>query len=102
MLVHATNKSFENEINDKLVLVDFFATWCGPCKMIAPILEQIAAENSDVKIVKLDVDENQDVASKYNIASIPTLMIFKNGHVVSEKLGFMPKELLLKWIDENK
>lgn len=101
-IVHANSQNFDALIADGLVLVDFFAVWCGPCKMIAPILEEIATNHNDFKIIKLDVDENQDIAMRYKVMSIPTLIIFKNGHPVSQKLGFMPKELLLKWVDENK
>ncbi len=101
-LVHGTNESFDALINENYVLVDFFANWCGPCKMIAPVLEDIANTRSDIKIVKIDVDEYQELAMKYGVMSIPTLVLFKKGKQVSQRLGFMPKELLNKWIDENK
>ena len=102
MLVYGNNKSFEAQTSNGLVLVDFFANWCGPCKMIGPVLEEMAKERDDFNIVKVDVDENQELAMKYQVMSIPTLILFKDGKPVSQKLGFMPKELLLKWIDENK
>lgn len=101
-LVYETNKGFDSSISNGLVLVDFFATWCGPCKMIGPVLEQISNERADLKIVKVDVDQNQDLAMRYGVMSIPTLILFKDGKPVAQQLGFMPKELLLKWIDNNK
>ena len=81
------------------VVVDFWAEWCGPCKMIAPALEEIAGTMGDkVKIVKLNVDENPATASKYGIMSIPTLMIFKNGELASRQVGAAPKQKLEQWI----
>ena len=81
------------------VVVDFWAEWCGPCRMIAPALEEIAsALGEKVKIVKLNVDENPAVASKYGIMSIPTLMIFKNGELASRQVGAAPKQKLEQWI----
>jgi thioredoxin 1 len=82
------------------VVVDFWAEWCGPCKMIAPALEEIAsgALASKMKIVKLNVDENPQTAAKYNVMSIPTLMVFKNGELASRQVGAAPKSQLEKWI----
>ncbi|MCI8620349.1 MAG: thioredoxin [Clostridia bacterium] len=80
---------------DKLVLVDFFATWCGPCKMLAPIVSEISSEYADgMKVYKINVDENQQLAIKYGIVSIPTLVFFKNGEVVSTNVGFCSKSEL--------
>ena len=94
-------EKFNDIINsENLTLVDFFATWCGPCKMLAPILEEVQEELSDVKIVKVNVDENPDIANKYGIASIPTIKIFKAGADVNTKVGFMPKEMLKESIEE--
>ncbi len=102
MLKHINQNEFQSEVLDNkgVVVVDFFATWCGPCKMLAPILEELQEELSDVKIVKIDVDENPELANKYGIASIPTLKIFKDGNDVDTKVGFMPKEMLKESIEE--
>ena len=80
------------------VVVDFWAEWCGPCRMIAPALEEIAGANDKVKIVKLNVDENPRTAEKYGIMSIPTLMLFKNGELASRQVGAAPKQKLEQWI----
>ncbi|GAA5416282.1 thioredoxin [Paraliobacillus ryukyuensis] len=101
-IVKATDQTFTNETSEGLVLADFWATWCGPCKMIAPVLEEINGEMSDkVKIVKLDVDDNQETAGKFGVMSIPTLLLFKDGEVVDQVVGYQPKEALVELINKH-
>ncbi len=95
-----TTNEFENEVlnSNETVLVDFFATWCGPCKMLAPVLEQFEKEHEDIKIVKIDVDEETPLAIKYGVMSIPTLILFKNGENVAQTLGYQTKEQLENFV----
>jgi thioredoxin 1 len=96
-----TDASFKADVLDSAtpVVVDFWAEWCGPCRMIAPALEEIATELGDkVKVVKLNIDENPNVANKLGIRSIPTLIVFKNGQAAAQKVGAAPKGELLRWI----
>ena len=81
--------------SDKPVLVDFFATWCGPCKMMAPVIDEVAAEKADASVYKIDIDENPDIAQKYGVMSIPTFIVFKNGEPAGKTLGAQPKENIL-------
>ena len=93
---------FNNDVltSSKLTLVDFWAEWCGPCKQIGPILEEIAEEKIDIlKVVKLNIDENQQIPQKYGVRGIPTLMLFKDGKLVDSKVGSMPKSSLTEWIE---
>ncbi|MEX0928925.1 MAG: thioredoxin [Balneolales bacterium] len=97
-----TDDSFENEVlqSDQPVLVDFWAEWCGPCRMVGPIVEELAGEyEGKVKIGKVDVDSNPQVSTRYNIRSIPALLIFKNGEVVDQIIGAVPKAELKKQLD---
>ena len=101
---HVTDASFETEVlgADRPVLVDYWAEWCGPCKMVAPILEEIADEYADkIKVCKLDIDSNQQTPPKYGIRGIPTLMLFKNGEVEATKVGALSKSQLAAFLDSN-
>ncbi len=103
-IVHTNDDNFETDVlnSDKPALVDFWAEWCGPCKMIAPLLDEAAAEYADkVSVVKLNVDESPNVAQKFGIRSIPTLMLFKDGAVQAQKLGAMSKSQLTEFLDTN-
>ena len=93
-----TNKNFEEEVlnSDKPVIIDFYADWCGPCKMMSPIIDSIAEENQELKVGKINVDEAQELAIKYNIMSIPTIIIFKNGNEYKKIVGVTSKENILK------
>ncbi len=101
-IIHLEDNNLQDKIKENTVLVDFYADWCGPCKMIAPILEQVANEMPNLNIVKVNVDSNPDIAHQYNVMSIPTLVLFNNGNPVGTKLGFQSKEMLMQWIQENK
>ena len=91
-LIHVTKDNFaEIKASDKPVLLDFFATWCGPCRMIAPFIEQIADEHPEYVVGKIDVDEERELAEQFGIQSIPTVLLFKGGEVVEQSLGFKPK-----------
>jgi thioredoxin 1 len=103
-IVHTSDGTFEADVlqNDKAVLLDFWAEWCGPCKMIAPLLEEVAVSHADKLVVaKLNVDENPNTAQKFGIRSIPTLMLFKDGAVQAQKMGAMPKSQLEEFLETN-
>lgn len=93
-VAHIDKSSFQKEVLDYkgTVMVDFYATWCGPCKMTGPIIEELATEKKDVKFVKVDVDQNQELSSQYNVFSIPTFIVFKDGQPVNQFVGAMSKE----------
>ena len=101
---NVTDETFESEIlkSEKLTLVDFWAEWCGPCKQIGPILEEIADEKKEkLKILKLNIDANPETPQKYNVRGIPTLMLFKDGTLVDTKIGSLPKPNLNDWIESH-
>ena len=103
-LVHVTDTSFDDEVLNASgpVLVDFWAEWCGPCKMIAPVLDELADEYAGkLKVCKLDIDANPDTAPKYNVKGIPTLIIFKNGNAEAKKVGALSKSQLATFIDST-
>lgn len=98
MIIKLTNQNFVEEISNGLVLVDFYADWCGPCKMLEPILEEISKEMS-IKIIQVNINKYEDIARSYQIMSIPNLILFKDGKAIKQNLGFMPKINLINWLN---
>lgn len=101
-MIDLNNENFNELINNEYVLVDFYATWCGPCKMMHPVLENVSESRGEVKVVTVDVDKFPDLARTYGVMSIPTLILFKKGSLVDQKMGFIAEPLLNNWLNENK
>lgn len=99
MLLHFDEQNFENEVAQGKTLVDFYADWCGPCQMLSPIIEEIASECDDVKVGKLNIDDARDIAIRYGVQSIPTLILFKDGEPVKTLVGYRPKDAILEILD---
>ena len=100
MLVHGNKDNFDSLVSEGVVVVDFFANWCGPCKMLGPVLEELSNSRSEVKVVKIDVDEEEDLARRFGVMSIPALYLFKDGKQVDNRVGFMPLDELTEWINK--
>lgn len=102
-VVHVTKENFDKEVlqADKPVLVDFWATWCGPCQMAGPIVEELAQEHPDIKVCKIDTDQNQELAMQYGVSSIPAFFCFKNGKVAAQSIGLQSKEELWEMTQKN-
>ena len=96
-MIHLENENFDELIKDKVV-VDFFATWCGPCKMLGPVFEELSTEINDIKFIKVDIDEHEDLCRKYKVMSVPTLIVFYKGKEVKRNIGFIPKDKLKEFI----
>jgi thioredoxin 1 len=103
-IIKTSDSSFEADVlkSERPVVVDFWAEWCGPCKMIAPFLEELAADKADqVTVAKVNIDDNPMTPTKYGVRGIPTLMLFKNGEITATKVGAMPKTKLYEWVEES-
>ena len=99
-VLHINKNNFQAEVieSDKPVLVDFWATWCGPCRMVGPVIDEIAQEHPEIKVCKIDVDEEPELAAQFNVASIPSLFVLENGKVVNQAVGARPKQQILAMI----
>ena len=98
--IKLTTENFDQEVlkSEQTVLVDFYADWCGPCKMMSPVIDEIAEERTDIKVGKLNVDENMEIAQRYGVMSIPTLIVFKNGEIAKKDMGAKPKGAVLEML----
>ena len=96
-VININNNNFQDEVmhSEKLVLLDFWASWCGPCRMVSPIVDEIAAERSDIKVCKINVDEQPELAARFGVMSIPALVVMKNGKVINQAVGARPKAQIL-------
>ncbi len=101
-MVKNSIKKYNELIKEGTVVIDFFATWCGPCKMLGPVLEKLEKEETDIKFYRLDIDANVNVAEEQNIMAVPTLLLYKEGKLVSQTQGFQTYEALKNWITSNK
>ena len=101
-VINVTEENFKAETGAGLVLVDFYADWCGPCKMLSPVLDELATEVNDVKIVKVNVDNAKSLAIDFKVSSIPNLTLLKDGEVVFQDVGFKPKEMLTQLIESHR
>ncbi|MCX6773250.1 MAG: thioredoxin [Candidatus Micrarchaeota archaeon] len=100
-MITLTNENFEKEMKSGVLLVDFWAAWCGPCRMLGPIVDQLSEEMKGLKFGKVNVDEQPELSEKFEVASIPTLLLFKNGKVIANRVGAASKETLREWIDSS-
>ena len=101
-MIHTDTAGISAVLEGRTVLVDFFATWCGPCKMMSPILEEFSSEQSDIAVAKVDIDQSRELAERYNITGVPTMILFKNGTEAGRLVVAAPKQKLIAWIEENK
>ena len=99
-VLHINKDNFHNEVlnSEKPVLLDFFASWCGPCRMVSPILDEIAEEREDIKVCKVDIDQQPELASRFRVMSVPTLMVMKNGQIMEQSIGAKPKHQILAMV----
>ncbi|MCR5655124.1 MAG: thioredoxin [Lachnospiraceae bacterium] len=102
MVKKINDKQFDEVVNSEVAVVDFSATWCGPCRMLAPVIDEVSEEMSDVNFFNIDVDECQALAIKYGVSSIPAVMVFKKGEKVAQNVGFVPKDAIKQFVEANK